>query len=294
MREHANDPRVKIEVIDNSDGQGQAKAVGNPFAFLSKKVYNKDRVTKQVYEELETQFRAGKISEEVYRATKSISGGAIETAQRAGQPIGRGDGRRVETFLAGAGTEAPKGVTPPIGKPPIGRPAEGGFMLPEKVGNIRLSKLAIPDELKLEIIEIVKENNDFIAQRRGVVTFADTEALAQSVRLPKKVLPGRASSAEESQALGNQVSYTRTRLDDVARKIKLGDNSDLMLAEYTKMHTQLGSLLEMYAGKSAIASRLLQKSRFELPDSKPRAFIHATRSVANPCRINLWRAFLLR
>lgn len=128
---------------------------------------------------------------------------------------------------------------------------------PKVAGNIRLDKFDLSEDSLNDIQKIIEENDAFVKQRRGVVTFADTEALAQEVKIPTKTKPGKAFNAEELQALGNQIAYTRTQLDDVATKIKLGDNTDLSLLQQAELQAKLGTLLSSYSGATAEAGRSL-------------------------------------
>ena len=142
--------------------------------------------------------------------------------------------------------------------------ADAGIHLPEKpsaakeiVGNIRLDKFDLPKESLDDLAKIIEENDAFVKQRRGVQTFADTEALAQGVKVPQKIKAGKALNAEELQALGNQVAYTRTQLDEAAKRISLGDNTDLALLQHAELQTKLGTLLASYSGATAEAGRSL-------------------------------------
>jgi hypothetical protein len=125
------------------------------------------------------------------------------------------------------------------------------------VGNIRLDKFDLPKDSLDDFAKIIEDNDAFVTQRRGVQTFADTEALAHEVKVPTKVKPGKAFNAEELQALGNQIAYTRTQLDEVATKIKLGDNTDLSLLKQAELQTKIGALFASYSGATAEAGRSL-------------------------------------
>lgn len=143
--------------------------------------------------------------------------------------------------------------------------AEGGEQVVKKLsieaprvaGNIRLDKFDLPKQSLDDLAKIIEENDAFVAQRRGVQTFADTEALAQEAKVPTKLKAGKALNAEELQSLGNHIAYTRTQLDDVAKRIVLGDNTDLALLKQAEVQTKMGALLASYSGATAEAGRSL-------------------------------------
>jgi hypothetical protein len=147
-------------------------------------------------------------------------------------------------------------------QPVIGAADAGGAVFkkadaPKVAGNIRLDKFDLPKQSLDELENIIKENDTFISQRRGVQTFADTEALAQEVKLPTGIKAGKALNAEELQSLGNHIAYTRTQLDDVAKRITLGENTDFALLQQAELQTKMGALLSSYSGATAEAGRSL-------------------------------------
>lgn len=129
---------------------------------------------------------------------------------------------------------------------------------PSVAGNINLDKFNLPAESKAELAKIIEDNQGFIEQRRGTLSTSDIEALSKEVKLPTNLKPGKSLNAEELQALGNQITYTREQLDTVARNIAQGMNDDTHLIQQAKLQTQMGALLASYAGATAEAGRSLQ------------------------------------
>lgn len=144
--------------------------------------------------------------------------------------------------------------------------------VPVKAGNIRLDKFDLPLESIDEMARIIKDNDDFILQRRGIQTFEDTLALSQDIIPKPRLKAGTALNAEELHSLGRQIATTRTRLDDLSSIVKSGANSDIELLEHARLQEELGVLIGSFAGATAETGRALNsikimKKAGELGDS---------------------------
>lgn len=136
----------------------------------------------------------------------------------------------------------------------------GAATIPDVVGNIRLSKFNLQPEAKDELANIIRQNDEFLAQRRGTMSFKDTEVLASEVNPAKfanTLKPGKALNVEELQALGNQVAFSSVQLDDVSKRVASGANTDQDIAEFGLALTKEASLLASYTGATAEAGRAL-------------------------------------
>ena len=103
-KKYTNNPNVAIEVVDNNGSKLDIKQ--SSLDNLAKKRYNEEEVARNVYEELESQYQQGNISETVYKATlgdfkapKSASAGnqavgSLDDGQLTPQPRTQGTGAR--------------------------------------------------------------------------------------------------------------------------------------------------------------------------------------------------------
>jgi len=133
--------------------------------------------------------------------------------------------------------------------------------VPVKAGNIRLDKFVLPVESIHDMARIVKENDDFIKQRRGVQSFEDTIALSDDIPFAPKLKPGSILNAEEQISLGRQVATSKDRLDELSKLIKSGQNTDLDLLLFERLRQEQAALLGMYYGVLTETARALNASK---------------------------------
>ncbi|PIY96094.1 MAG: hypothetical protein COY66_05055 [Candidatus Kerfeldbacteria bacterium CG_4_10_14_0_8_um_filter_42_10] len=74
-----------------------------------------------------------------------------------------------------------------------------------RIGNIRLDKFNLSDDEKLIMGELIKEGNDYTNQRRGVMSWEQTEALAQELEPKLKMKSGQTLNAEQLNSLAGAV-----------------------------------------------------------------------------------------
>lgn len=137
--------------------------------------------------------------------------------------------------------------------------------LPEKAGNLNLTRQNISDEAKVAEVTIADANEGFIKARRDVVSNAQLKELAEDVGMtPKKLLktaPGETLSPEGMLAARNELARSGEELVDAARFAVDGDIDKVFIFQ-TKLVSH-AALQERVAGLTAEAGRLLQQ--FNIP-----------------------------
>lgn len=132
----------------------------------------------------------------------------------------------------------------------------------ELPGNIRVDKFKLPNEDKGALEQIIKENSGFAEQRRGVMSFEDTQRLADEIISPNtKLKKGKALNAEELTALGNTVAGLQTKVSDLAGAIRAGDSTPVKKAELELAKQELTYALSSLSGARAEAGRALSSIR---------------------------------
>lgn len=146
----------------------------------------------------------------------------------------------------------------PTPRPPDTIPDEPEFV--DKAGNIRLDKLMAPEEVKDVIREVAAANNDFIGDRRGVVTVGQTMDLADALGMEYSGLlqrrVGQAFSAEEVVAAKRLLVQSAT---DVRGKASAyaQDGSPASLQAYAAAADRHRMVQGQVAGITAEAGRTL-------------------------------------
>ena len=142
-----------------------------------------------------------------------------------------------------------------------------------KVGNIRVDKLNSPQEIgqALKIADNVA--GGFDAAKRGKISFAETQALAQDLGMTADDLlarrKGQAFNAEEAYAARAILAKSTTELVAMAKRIKnLGDDpGSEILAAFQKALVRHTAIQEQISGATAEAGRALSAFRM-MADSK--------------------------
>lgn len=111
---YKDDPRVDIQIIDNTRGQGNAAF--SDLGFIRGFDYN--GLEGKLSEALKQQYDAGTISEAVYRGTQGDAGAGVGTAVRSDIGAGpqRVDAGAGQPAASGTGTPAPRSVNLTLGK----------------------------------------------------------------------------------------------------------------------------------------------------------------------------------
>lgn len=125
-----------------------------------------------------------------------------------------------------------------------------------QVGNIRLDKFDLPAEDLDNLAGIIKNNQGFISQRRGVMSFFETEKLAEDIRPSIRLKKGSTLNAEEMQALGNTVVNLQTKVDDLSKLLLNPEtNTDINLLKLAQAKEELSYALSSFAGARTEAGR---------------------------------------
>ncbi|PAL24541.1 thermonuclease family protein [Sphingopyxis sp. GW247-27LB] len=136
-----------------------------------------------------------------------------------------------------------------------------------KVGNIQVDKLDTPQEIgqALKIADNVA--GGFDAARRGKISFAETQALAQDLGMtPDDLLArrkGQAFSAEEAYAARAILAKSGNELVNMARRLRsMGDDpGSEALAAFRKALLRHAAIQEQVSGMTAEAGRALSAFR---------------------------------
>lgn len=133
-----------------------------------------------------------------------------------------------------------------------------GAEAPKRAANINLDKFPLAQDAKRELALVLAENDEYLGQRRGVRTWAETRLVAESIPQPKRVpKAGKAFNAEELDSLAGHIITVRERIDEIAAQIADGNDGTKTLAQQAKLLAQEQVLMETYAGAVAEAGRAL-------------------------------------
>ncbi len=140
--------------------------------------------------------------------------------------------------------------------------AEAVADLKDLAGNIRLSRIKAPDDIKDMLRHVAKEADGFMGERRGVQSNPQTAALASEMGMSVKELlerkTGEAWNAEKIFAARSLLLKSAKRVQEVAqiaqRSASLSD-----LAEFQKAVLRHRAIQEQIAGLTAEAGRALQQ-----------------------------------
>jgi hypothetical protein len=151
--------------------------------------------------------------------------------------------------------------------PPAGAYDDWTNAVVSKVGNVRVDKLESPQDIgqALKIAENVA--GGFDAARRGRISHAETQALAQDLGMTVDDLlarrKGQAFSAEEAYAARAILAKSGNELVNIAKRIRsLGDDpGSEALATFRKALVRHAAIQEQVSGMTAEAGRALSAFR---------------------------------
>jgi hypothetical protein len=183
------------------------------------------------------------------------------------QPVNGGgpDGKATGAELRGGGNAGGEGAGQPAGgersgepsptdaglgdKPLAPRPrqqfgaAESPFL--DKAGNIRVENLTTREDVAQALRDAANENNDFIGDRRGVVTDGQIEGLAEDIGmagaedLVKQRILGQAFNAEQVVALRKLLVQSATDVSAAMKKAATGTDEDVIAYAMAKDRHQM-------------------------------------------------------
>lgn len=136
-----------------------------------------------------------------------------------------------------------------------------------KVGNIRVDKLDTPQDIGQALKVADNVAGGFDAGRRGKITHAETQALAQDLGMTADDLlarrKGQAFSAEEAYAARVILAKSGNELVNMAKRLRsLGDDpGSETMAQFRKAMVRHAAIQESVSGMTAEAGRALQQFR---------------------------------
>lgn len=132
----------------------------------------------------------------------------------------------------------------------------------DKAGNIRLDNVNGVEDLKTLAREIAKSNNDFVGNRRGVISDAELLSVQAAIgddRVTRKTL-GEASNAEEGLAIQRIAAQAWREMASAASTFKQSrSDADLML--YIEKQQRATMMQAYYSQATAEAGRALRAMR---------------------------------
>jgi hypothetical protein len=132
----------------------------------------------------------------------------------------------------------------------------------DKAGNIRLDNVNSAEDLKELAREIAASNNDFIGNRRGVISDAELMTLQAALgddRITRKTL-GQAFNAEEAVAVQRIAAQAWREMHDAAQGFKQ-TRSDADLLAYIEKQQRATMMQAYYSQATAEAGRALRAMR---------------------------------
>lgn len=135
----------------------------------------------------------------------------------------------------------------------------------DKAGNIRLENLTNSADVRQAIHDAAEENNDFIGDRRGIVTPGQVSDLANDIGLPgamdmvEKWVKGQAYNAEQVVILRRLLRASAFDLGEKMRQAAIGTDEDVMA--YAEARDRHMLIQRTVAGAAAEAGRALAAFR---------------------------------
>lgn len=150
--------------------------------------------------------------------------------------------------------------------PPVRAYEEWGENAPNLAGNIRLDKLDSPQAIKRALTQTEKVAGGFDAARRGRITQAETQSLANELGMTADDLlkrrKGQAFNAEEALAARQILARSATDLVNMAKRIaRLENPGDEVEAAFREAWLRHAAIQEQVSGMTAEAGRALQQFR---------------------------------
>lgn len=143
------------------------------------------------------------------------------------------------------------------------KPIEEAAAAPEFAGNINLSRINAAEDVKAVITETAMTKEGFLEARRGTISLAQTEEMAQALGMSVKDLAkrniGEAFNAEELTAARNMLVQSATDVRTLAAKAAGGADTDLLA--FQEAMTRHAAIQEQVAGLTAEAGRALSSFR---------------------------------
>lgn len=198
-----------------------------------------------------------------------IGGGNAGMAEGAGVATGGGTANARSDADAGLRQQRPEPAGDTRAQPLAPEPshlfgaAESPFV--DKAGNIRLDTLTTDQDVAQAIRDAADSNNDFIGDRRGVVTDGQVMDLAAAMgmegaeRLVQQRVTGQAFNAEQVMAVRKLLLESATNVSALMKKAATGSDEDVLAYAQAKARHQM--IQGQVAGITAEAGRALRAFR---------------------------------
>ncbi|SEQ47323.1 Endonuclease YncB, thermonuclease family [Sphingobium sp. YR768] len=185
---------------------------------------------------------------------------AVERAREQGAPLAEDRGQPVSMDDLEAN------------QPPASAYEEWGEQAPDFAGNIRLANLDSPQSIQRALAQTEAVTSGFDAARRGRITQAETQSLANELGMtPDQLLSrrkGQAFNAEEALAARQILAKSANELVNMARRIqRLDDPGEEVLAAFRRALVRHVAIQEQISGATAEAGRALAQFRM-MADSR--------------------------
>lgn len=151
--------------------------------------------------------------------------------------------------------------------------AESGYT--DRAGNIRLDTLNTSEDVKQALRDSAAENNDFIGDRRGIVTPGQILDLANDIgmsgaeALVEQHVTGQAFNAEQVVALRKLLKQSAGNVSAAAKKAAASGSDEDLLA-FAQAKERLRLVMKTVAGATAEAGRAL--AAFRMLPGETKAF----------------------
>lgn len=182
------------------------------------------------------------------------SGQRDTVAAGGGESEGEGNGQPTGAAINRASTEPPNGANAKFD-------ADGKFV--DKAGNIRLDNLNTPEDVNEVLREAAADGGGFVDARRGVISDAQAEELADALGMSPAMLNtrkiGQAFSSEQIIAARKLLIQSATHVKDMMTKAAEGTDQDVMA--YAEAKSRHMMIQEQVSGITAEAGRALRAFR---------------------------------
>lgn len=179
----------------------------------------------------------------------------------AGGDAAAGESKRVSESERGRGAGEESGHQLAPGPARLFEPTESRLV--DKAGNIRVENLTTSEDVAQAIREAAEQNNDFIGDRRGVITDGQVMDLASDLGMTAESLNmrkiGQAFNAEQIMAARKLLVESATQVSAAMKQAARGSDEDVMAYALAKDRHQM--IQAQVAGITAEAGRALRAFR---------------------------------
>lgn len=174
---------------------------------------------------------------------------------------GNGTTARSGSLLSGRFTGSGEAVAT---APTTGRPAPPPKQpMRDPLAGVEPFLSKFPEEMRTPLRQVLEDNAGFQAQRRGTVGQQHVEQLAERVRvdMQRNLRSGTALNAEAIRAHVDALAGAQARVDQLAAKVRQGQNTDADVLALESARAQVNTLLTSIMGARSEAGRALAQFR---------------------------------